>query len=1051
MKTFIGIILFQGLWFTILSGQVNDWENPELTGINNEPPHVLVHPYMNIPSALKGDFAASPYYLSLNGSWKFFWVSSPSKCPADFYNPDYDDSQWKDIAVPGNWQFQGYDVPVYVNIRYPFQANPPRIPDEYNPVGSYRKKVLIPKGWASREVFFHAGAINSMMYLWVNGQFVGMAKGSKVPVEFRISSYLRPGEENTFAMQVFRWCDGSYLEDQDFWRLSGIEREVFLYAAPKQHIFDFFVVADLDETYTNGKLEISALVKNYENDKSARKLKLEYALIDAAGKNVFPPQQVAFSLKDTLTLFVNREIVNPLKWTAETPNLYTLLLVLYDKNNQVLEAVTHPVGFRKVEIKDGSLLVNGVRVLIKGVNRHEHDPFTGHVVSEESMIRDIQLMKLHNINTVRTSHYPNHPRWYELCDKYGLYVIDEANIESHGWYIYNNDERTLARQPQWLKAHLDRTQRMVERDKNHPCVIIWSLGNEAGDGSNFEATYRWIKSRDKTRPVQYEQAGERPHTDIYCPMYARIEHLQAYEAKKPSRPLILCEYSHAMGNSNGNFKDYWDVIRSARYLQGGCIWDWVDQSFAKINGKDTCWLYGGDFGILNNIPSDTNFCCNGLVSADRTPHPALWEVKKQYQPFWVKAINVAEGKFELINECDFTPLSVMDITWYIYEDGKPIYNANLGVQQILPHKSKEITLKYPVISLKPGSEYSVYFSFRTKAVGELIPKGYELAWEQFMLPWKKEETKTDLTTFPKLRILTHNPDKPVINGNNFSVTFDAKTGMLLSYLYDTMRVIQKSPVPHFWRACTDNDMGNNMLKRCGIWQKANTQLVLDSFSVVSANPYQIMVKTVFRLPIVNARYYINYSVLANGEIIITSRFVPGNSNLPEMPRLGMQFGIPAWYEYMTWYGCGPVENYVDRNSGTPIAQHRGLISSLRPPYVRPQEYGNLTQVRWMALKDSKGNGIMIAGYEPLNMRAIRYNINDLSGLPAARHACEVPMADYIVVNVDLFQMGVGGDDSWGAPVHPQYTYPAKEYTYTFRLFPFKVSDGSEKDLLMKMY
>ncbi|MCX7987782.1 MAG: DUF4981 domain-containing protein [Bacteroidales bacterium] len=1049
MRKIKAFILLYYLLPVIASSQLNDWENPELTGINNEPPHVIAHPYMNSASALRGVLSESPYYLDMNGHWKFHWVSSPSKRPEDFYKVDYDDSQWKSIPVPSNWQFQGYDVPVYVNIRYPFEPNPPRIPDTYNPVGSYRKKVLIPKGWSSREVFFHAGGINSMMYLWVNGQFVGMAKGSKVPAEFRISQYIKPGEENTFAMQVFRWCDGSYLEDQDFWRLSGIEREIYLYSTPKQHVYDFFVVADLDGNYTNGILNVSTLVKNYDKGTSSVKLKLEYSLLDASGKQVFPSQPITFTLKDTQTVFFTRQIINPAKWTAETPNLYTLLIVLYDKNNQVLEAMTQQVGFRKIEIKEGSLLVNGVRVLIKGVNRHEHDPFTAHVISEESMIRDIRLMKLHNINTVRTSHYPNHPRWYELCNKYGLYVIDEANVESHGWHQY--DEKTLAKHPQWLKAHLDRTQRMVERDKNHPCIIVWSLGNEAGDGSNFEATYAWIKQRDKTRPVQYEQAGERAHTDIFCPMYPFIDQLKAYEAKNPSRPLIMCEYSHAMGNSNGNLKDYWDVIRSSKFLQGGCIWDWVDQSFAKINGKDTCWLYGGDFGILNNIPSDTNFCCNGLVGADRTPHPALWEVKKQYQPLWVRAINVAEGKFELYNEHDFTSMNVFEILWFIYEDGKAVYTGNLGVQQIPAHKSKEINLKYPVLSLKPGSEYSVVFSFRTKAVTELIPKGHEVAWEQFMLPWKKEEVKPDLTKFPKIRVLTGNADKPVLNGSNFSVTFDAKTGMLLSYQYDTTQLIRKSPYPHFWRAATDNDMGNQMPKRCGVWQTANTQMILDSFSLVSTNPYQILVKTVYRLPLIKSRYYVTYSVLANGELIIQARFVPGSGNLPEMPRFGMQFGIPSWYDYMTWYGCGPVENYVDRNSGTPIAQHSVLVSRLKPPYVRPQEYGNLTQVRWLALRDSKGNGIMIAGYEPLNMRAIRYNLNDLSGLPASRHACEVSPTDYIVFNVDLFQMGVGGDNSWGALVHPQYTYPAKEYSYIFRLMPFKSTDGNEKSILSRMY
>ncbi len=1027
--------------------QIKDWENPELVGINNEHPHVLVHPYPNITSALKGDIKSSPNYLSLDGKWLFHWVSSPSQRPVDFYKTDYDDSKWTEILVPGNWQFQGFDIPIYVNIRYPFPANPPFIPDEYNPVGSYRKKVLIPKGWSTREVFFHAGGINSMMYLWINGEFVGMAKGSKVPVEFRISKYLKPGELNTFAIQIFRWCDGSYLEDQDFWRLSGIEREVYLYATPKQHIYDFFVVPDLDEKYINGSINVSIFLKNYENTSGNHKLKIELSLLDQTGKNVFPPMSKSVNLKDTLTVFFNQNVINPAKWTAESPNLYILVLALYDKNNKEIEAITHSIGFRKIEIKEGSLLINGRRVLIKGVNRHEHDPFTGHVVSEASMIRDIQMMKQHNINTVRTSHYPNHPLWYHLCDKYGLYVINEANIESHGWYIYNNDPRTLAKDPKWLKAHMDRTQRMVERDKNHACVITWSLGNEAGDGSNFEATYRWIKSRDKTRPVQYEMAGEKPHTDIYCPMYPFIEHLKAYEAKKPNRPLIMCEYSHAMGNSNGNLKDYWDFIRSASYVQGGCIWDWVDQSFAKVDGKDTCWLYGGDYGIIYNIPSDTNFCCNGLVSSNRSPHPALWEVKKQYQPIWVKAIDIAEGKFELINLHDFTSLNVYELLWFIFEDGKPIYNGNLGVQQIPPYKSKEITIKYPPINYKPGSEYSLFFSFRTKGVSPLIPKGHEVAWEQFLLPWKKDVILPDLTTFPKIKILSNIPDKPVIASSNFSITFDARTGKLISYQYDSLQFIRQPFMPDFWRAFTDNDKGNNMPERCIIWKNATQEMNLDSFSITPTNPFQVLVKTQYRLPIIDSRLYINYSILANGEIIITSRLVPGNKPLPEMPRMGIRFAIPSWFDYLNWYGCGPVENYIDRNSGTPIAYYSDFVSNIKIPYVRPQEFGNLTEVRWMLLKSKHGNGLLMAGYQPLNMRAIRYDLN--SNLP--RHSCELKPSEHIIINVDLFQMGVGGDNSWGAKVHPQYTFPAKEYQYTFRILPFKNFHGTEKELLLRMY
>jgi beta-galactosidase len=1004
---------------------------------------------MDARSALRGEIAASPYFLNLNGKWKFNWVQSPDERPLEFYKNDFNDAAWKDITVPSDWQFQGYDIPIYVNYRYPFPANPPYISNAYNPVGSYRKKVIIPKGWNERETFFYAGGVNSMMYLWVNGQFVGMSKDSKTPAEFRITRFIKPGEENTIAVQVFRWCDGSYLEDQDFWRLSGIEREVYLYSAPKQHIADFFLSGDLDNTYTDGIFSVSTLLQNYNSAKEIKGLKLEISLMDGTGKKIFPSKLLTFNIKDTTTLNFSQKVVNPAKWTAETPNLYTVLLVLMDKNNIPIEAMTQQIGFRKVEIKNGNLLINGVKVLLKGVNRHEHDPFTGHVITEASMIQDIKLMKLHNINTVRTSHYPNHPRWYELCDKYGLYVIDEANIESHGWHQW--DDKTLAKDPTWLNAHLDRTKRMVERDKNHPCIIIWSLGNEAGDGPNFENTYKWIKQRDNSRPVQYEQAKENAHTDIFCPMYPFIEQLKAYDSKKPYRPLIMCEYSHAMGNSNGNLKEYWDVIRSSNFLQGGCIWDWVDQSYARIDGKDTCWLFGGDFGTVNNIPSDTNFCCNGLVSSNRTLHPALWEVKKQYQSLWAKAIDLTEGRFELYNEYDFTDMSVFDLTWSIYEDGKPILTTNLGIQQIPPHNKKEIKIKYPVLPLKPESEYSLVFSFKTKAVTEMIPKGYEVAWEQYMLPWKKEAIKPDISKYPKLRILSFNPDKPIIQGNNFSITFDAKSGLLLTYLYDTTHIIRKSPLPDFWRAFTDNDKGNNMPQRCGIWRNALQNMTLDSFSVIPANPYQVIVKAVYHLPVVDAYYYSNYSIFGNGEIIVTNRFVPQGKSLPEMPRMGMQFAIPCWYEYMTWYGCGPSENYVDRNSGSIIAQHIQLLSKLALPYVRPQEYGNHTQVRWMTLKDSRGNGLMIAGYEPLNMRALKDNVEDLNWSPNTRHACEVKKGENITVNVDLFQMGVGGDNSWGAPVHTEYIYPAKEYSYTFRLMPFKNNPADEKSILLNMY
>ncbi|HEY9125457.1 MAG TPA: glycoside hydrolase family 2 TIM barrel-domain containing protein, partial [Bacteroidales bacterium] len=528
-------------------------------------------------------------------------------------------------------------------------------------------------------------------------------------------------------------------------------------------------------------------------------------------KNAASPKTFKVNINDTAIVEWKEKIVNVKTWTAETPDLYTVLVVLKDKKGNVLEAITQRTGFRKIEIKDGDLLVNGVRVLIKGVNRHEHDMVKGHVISEESMRRDISLMKQFNINTVRTSHYPNDPLWYDLCDEYGLYVIDEANIESHGWHQW--DEQTLAKNKQWLAAHIDRTKRMFERDKNHPCIITWSLGNEAGNGSNFEATYAWLKERDKTRPVQYEQAGLSKNTDIYCPMYPKIEHLKEYGSKKQDRPLIMCEYSHAMGNSNGNLKDYWDVIRATPHLQGGCIWDWVDQSFASVNGKDTCFLYGGDFGMLFNIKSDSNFCCNGLVGSNRKPHPGLWEVKKQYQSLHVKAIDLSAGKFSIVNEMDFTEMSKYDISWNILENGKPIAGANLGVQQLVPHKSKEITVAYPLFERKEGAEYSIIFSYKTKVATAAVPKNFEVAWDQFILPFSKARTPFDVNQLPKLNVKTNAKGMPSISGPNFNIVFDAQTASLVSYKFDTTEMIKMAPQADFWRAPTDNDFGNKMPER----------------------------------------------------------------------------------------------------------------------------------------------------------------------------------------------------------------------------------------------
>jgi beta-galactosidase len=1053
MSIFRKIILaapFVAFSLFALEAQTYDWENPQLVSFHTEKPHVLSHPFMDAKAALAGDLKNSPFFMPLNGTWKFNWVKSPTERPTDFNKENFDFSSWKEIQVPSDWQFQGYDVPVYVNIKYPFEANPPRIPDSYNPVGSYLKRVTIPSGWKEREIFFVAGGVNSFMYLWVNGKYVGMSKDSKTPAEFRITKYIKPGAPNTFAIQVFRWCDGSYLEDQDFWRLSGIERDVYLYSTSKTHISDIHIIADLDPAYKDGLLNTKVNLVNYNPAKESKGLQVEYTLIDAAGKNVFPPKVEKIDLKDSASITLNQKVLNPLKWSAEYPNLYTLLITLKEKNGQAIESMTQKVGFRKIEIKDGNLLVNGQRILIKGVNRHEHDPITGHVISESSMVRDIKMMKQFNINAVRTCHYPNDPKWYDLCDKYGLYVIDEANIESHGWHQW--DEQTLAKNPDWLPAHLDRTKRMVERDKNHPCIIIWSLGNEAGDGKNFETTYAWIKGRDKTRPVQYEQAGEKKHTDIFCPMYTYIPQLQEYTSKPQKRPLIMCEYTHAMGNSNGNLKDYWDAIRAGKYLQGAFVWDWVDQSFLNKNDKkDTCWFYGGDFGILNNITSDTNFCCNGLVSSNRKPHPGLFEVKKQYQSLWVKAVDVKAGKFELYNEYDFTDMNQFEIQWSILENGKSISNSNLGIQQIPPHKSKAVAITYPNINLLEGAEYSILISFRTKAVAELVPKGFEVAWDQFLLPLNKPSAKPDISQMPKLRIKSANPDMPIVEGPNFSITFDAKQGKLISYRYDTTEMIRMVPSPDFWRAPTDNDYGNKMPSRCNIWKDVFNKAVRDSFTLVPENSQQVNVRTVFSLPDIDCKFYILYKIIGNGEIIVDYKFVPGKIALPEIPRVGIKMGIPSKFYNVTWYGLGPQENYIDRSSGYQLALHTRNVDDFFFPYVRPQECGNLTGVRFMTLKDNIGNGFLISGFEPLSISALNINASDLNWSPQTKHACEVRKSGFITLHIDLVQMGVGGDNSWGAPVHPEYTIPVKDYSYKFRLKPYMNSEGSFDKIIQKLY
>src|SRR5690554_4223237 len=741
-----------------------DWENPQVFAINKENPRAFFYSYPNVDKALKFDRTASENFILLNGDWKFNWVAKPADRPMDFYSESFDASEWKEIPVPSDWQMHGYGVPIYTNVTYPWTSNPepPLVDHNNNPVGSYIHEFDIPDRWEGNKIFIHFGAVNSAMYLWINGQKVGYSQGSKTPAEFDITEYVKVGQ-NKLAVEVYRWCDGSYLEDQDFWRLSGIERDVYLFSTPKVRIRDFFFSTQPDEKYHNATFSLDVEIENYLN--SLEKGQVEIVLMDGV-------KQVARLNRNYRIQGGNKELytlssaVNDVRWwSAETPELYTLSISLKDARGKELEATAVKVGFREVKIEGSQLKVNGKALLLKGVNRHEHDEYTGHVVSKESMIQDIKLMKQNNINAVRTSHYPTDPLFYALCDEYGLYVVDEANIESHGM---GYGDRSLAKDSSWMAAHIDRTQRMVERDKNHPSIIIWSLGNEAGNGINFEATYDWIKKRDLTRPVQYEQAHRGDNTDIVCPMYAGIDHLVWYGKSVQHRPLILCEYAHAMGNSVGNLQDYWDVIEKYDNLQGGFIWDWVDQGLVKKDEEgNKYWAYGGDFGP-EGTPSDANFCMNGLVRPDRTPNPSLHEVKKVYQ--YVKFAPVlGENKLQITNNYDFINLDRFDIHWEVKSMDKEVLNGVISRPNIIPGETALFSLDLSKIELDSDKEYFLNIRMVLAEPWSLLVEGEELATEQIVISNGSRSSNSWGTGNPAMK---QSKGKITFSGKDFSILFD---------------------------------------------------------------------------------------------------------------------------------------------------------------------------------------------------------------------------------------------------------------------------------------
>ncbi|MEZ5197882.1 MAG: glycoside hydrolase family 2 TIM barrel-domain containing protein [Bacteroidales bacterium] len=866
------LTILSAMMVNLLSAQApfpEELENPAMFNQNKTAPHSYFIPFQDAKNASELLNEESPFYHSLNGMWKFNWVRNPADRPVDFMNASFDATSWDEIPVPSNWELQGYGVPIYVNQPYEWTSDPqpPKVPHDYNPVGSYLRNFDVPDNWKDKQVFIHFGAVKSAFFIWINGQYVGYSQGSKTPAEWNITRFLNPGR-NVVALQVYRWSDGSYLECQDFWRISGIERDVFLYSTPEVYIRDFFANGSLINNYEDGLFSLNADIVNSGQFQPGFEMQVQ--LFDKNNKPVFEhSEELIFNKSQIAFLDLEEEIRNPEKWTAETPNLYTLILTL-KKDRKSIESARHKIGFRTSEIKDGQLLVNGKAILLKGVNRHEHDPVTGHVVSRESMLKDIRLMKQNNINTVRTCHYPDDPYWYELCDEYGLYVIDEANIESHGM---GYGAKSLAKDPAWENAHLDRVIRLVERDKNHPSVIIWSMGNEAGDGVNFEACYSWIKSRDTSRPVHYERAGLGPNTDIYCPMYASVGYIEKYGQKPQEKPLILCEYAHAMGNSTGNLQDYWDVIEKYDQLQGGSIWDWVDQGLLKTDENGTDYFaYGGDFGP-EDVPSDGNFCANGLVSSDRTPHPGLMEVKKVYQYIKFKPVDISKGQIEIRNMYDFMDTDFIDIQWELVGDSKVIREGIVPNPTIEAGESKQFVLPLEDFIPFPGVEYFISIKALTNKELPLIPKGFVVAAEQLAYPSRSTRESFLSDNFSVLKVAENESFVEII-APNFRIKFDREFGTISSYNYYDDNIISEGAVPNFWRAPTDNDFGNGMDARCAIWKEAGKKTDVDKFSVKQVGKDEVNITVDRKLPEAKATLSTIYKIFGNGDVEVNNHFIP---------------------------------------------------------------------------------------------------------------------------------------------------------------------------------
>ena len=1060
---------------------LRDWENPLVTGKNKRPSHAPMGAYPDVEAALAGDPKASPNVQLLNGEWKFHLAECPEEVPIGFQAENFDVSDWSNIVVPGNWQLQGFnDIPIYTNVAYPFPPNPPFVPKE-NPTGCYRHRFRLDPAWLGRNIYLVFESVDSAFYVWVNGQEVGYSQDSRLPAEFDITPVVRAGE-NTLAVQVMRYSDGSYLEDQDMWLLSGIQRDVILYSKPRVALEDYSVRTLLDSRYEDATLFIETQITPVAGLSA---WSVEATLYDAEGKPVFATPASAHFNDRVLHqrgikmghAVISQSVTNPQKWTAETPYLYRLVLTLRDPQGAAVDFESCRVGFRQVEIKDSVILLNGKRLVLRGVDRHEHHPERGRALTEEDMRAEIKLMKQFNFNAVRTSHYPDHPFWYELCDEYGIYLIDEANIETHGiWDDLSND-------PLWLHAYMERATRMVLRDKNHPSILFWSLGNESGSGTNHAAMTAWIKAYDPTRLVHYESGRPGPEvSDVYSVMYPNLDMMKQVLADvNEKRPIVMCEYAYAKGNSTGNFFKFWDMVDAFPRFQGGCIWDWNDKALLAINDKgQKYWAYGGDFGgdfNYNQPNEDPQMCCNGIVGPDLAPHPGAFEVKKVQAPVGIVAVDALGGRFIIWNKYHSLSLHHLDVYWELTEDGYPIQSGYLPPLEIEAGVKGELAVPYqkPAI-LQPGAEYHLNIRFLLATDTSWAPKGHEVAWEQFPILFPvPSKTTAMIATMPDLSL--NSSDQQVkITGIDFEVVFSRADGLITAYHFHGQELLKSGPRENYFRAPTDIDllMGNPPAP-VHKWRAAGLdrlERIVKSFEAIQISPKLVAVTIRSQICALDQPEgfdsEISYHVLGNGEIAVTNTvmvdqrppLVPPEAlkSLPPewlvgdrwkyfIPRVGVELNLPGALENITWFGRGPHENYVDRKLGAAVGHYQSTVTEQFTPYVYPGECGGREDTRWLALTDSNGIGLMVIGLDKLHFDALHYSIQDLA---QAKHIVALQPRQEVILHLDGWHMGVGGDDGWLSQTHKEFLIFPGLYRFAFKLKPLTALDDPSEVARVKV-